>query len=356
MRSKVGVIVIVSFLTLLLCFYFGVPGDENSLHAVLSHGLMQARIQDTEDERAAARTVTPVRNATHDSNLLPQSVINGVRHFVFFLGHPRSGHSIVASLLDAHPHIVLAHEADVFTKVSSGKIPPKKSAIFNAIWQSTVQSTERGARARALQTKGYSLLVEGLYEGKYVDNIYVIGDKKAGTTTLMLYRDATVWSKVLNVLRSVSSVKVIHVIRNPYDNIATEILYAGHSKSELLDIKKNNKTIGVHPSSLLRFIKKFFTLYDAIENAKRTFDLDMIDVHSEEFIANPRATLLNLCSFLDVNCSDDYIDTCNKKVYKTESKTRYLVNWTDESLDKIQEQIKKYGNLHGRYDFNKFSG
>ena len=272
-----------------------------------------------------------------------------MRHFVFFLGHPRSGHSIVASLLDAHPHIVLAHEADIFTKISSGKIPPRKSAVFNAIWKSTVLSTRSGARAS--QAKGYSLLVEGLYEGKYVDHIYVIGDKKAGTTTLMLYHDTTEWSKVLNVLRSsVSSVKVIHVIRNPYDNIATDILYASHSKSELLDIKKNNRTAEVNSLALLKRANKYFTLHKTIESAKRTFDLDIMDVHNKDFIANPRAALLKLCSFLHVNCPDDYIDTCSEKVYTTESKTRYLVKWTDELLDKVQEQIRNCESLHG-YDF-----
>ena len=32
---------------------------------------------------------------------LPQAVIDGVKSFVFFLGHPHSGHSIVGSVLDS---------------------------------------------------------------------------------------------------------------------------------------------------------------------------------------------------------------------------------------------------------------
>ena len=327
------------------------PADANSLDAVIAHDLRQF----AEDQQATAAETEPKTMAlldatSNNSTLLPQNVINGVRHFTFFLGHPRSGHSIVASLLDAHPHIVLAHEADVFTKISSGKIPPRKSAIFNAIWKCTILSTQQGARVS--EEKGYSLLVEGLYEGKYVDHIDVIGDKKAGTTTLMLYHDTAEWSKVLRILRSsVSSVKVIHVIRNPYDNIATDILYASHSINKLLDIKKNNTAVEVKLSSLSKHINQYFILHDAIEAAKKMFDLDIIDVHIKDLIANQRSTLLKLCGFLHVVCPDDYIDTCSKKMYKTESKTRYLVKWSDESLDKVQENIEYYGNLHG-YDFN----
>ena len=34
-----------------------------------------------------------------------QEVINHIEKFVFFVGYPRSGHSIVGSLMDAYPHM-----------------------------------------------------------------------------------------------------------------------------------------------------------------------------------------------------------------------------------------------------------
>src|SRR5690606_30490598 len=33
--------------------------------------------------------------------------------FVLFVGYPRSGHSLVGALLDAHPEIAVSHELDV---------------------------------------------------------------------------------------------------------------------------------------------------------------------------------------------------------------------------------------------------
>ena len=43
---------------------------------------------------------------------LPQTVINGIKTLVFFVGHTHSGHSIVDSL-------VIRHEYDLFTKLVS---------------------------------------------------------------------------------------------------------------------------------------------------------------------------------------------------------------------------------------------
>ena len=35
---------------------------------------------------------------------------DGVKKYVLFIGHARSGHSIVGSLLDAHPEVIISHE------------------------------------------------------------------------------------------------------------------------------------------------------------------------------------------------------------------------------------------------------
>ena len=50
------------------------------------------------------------------SETLPKSVINHVNHFLFFVRYARSGHSIIASMLDAHPNVVIAHEYALFVK------------------------------------------------------------------------------------------------------------------------------------------------------------------------------------------------------------------------------------------------
>ena len=62
------------------------------------------------DERnAAARkksTVTPKRRSAS----LSQQDADGVEKFVFFVGYARSGSSIVGSMVDAHPNMIIANE------------------------------------------------------------------------------------------------------------------------------------------------------------------------------------------------------------------------------------------------------
>ena len=48
------------------------------------------------------------------SETLPtRSVINHVNCFLFFVGYARSGHSIIASMIDAHPNVVIVRVCTV---------------------------------------------------------------------------------------------------------------------------------------------------------------------------------------------------------------------------------------------------
>ena len=62
---------------------------------------------------------------------LPLSVVDGVMAFVFFIGIGRSGHSIVASILDSHPHMVVSNELNLFKMLNTTSCAAaNKSFIF----------------------------------------------------------------------------------------------------------------------------------------------------------------------------------------------------------------------------------
>ena len=44
----------------------------------------------------------------------------GVQAYVMFVGYPRSGHSLVGALLDAHPDAIVAHELDALKYLQAG--------------------------------------------------------------------------------------------------------------------------------------------------------------------------------------------------------------------------------------------
>ena len=334
----------------LLCLYLEVP---TPLRVIISSGRV-AVTREFEDKPPEPKKLVVKKN---DVDLVVKRrtlkpIINGIKTFVFFLGHARSGHSIVGSLLDGHPHIVIAHEFNIFTKLSKGFLAPTKPEIFSALWKNAKRSVISGKRAESTNKKGYTLLVDGLYQGTYVDHVDVIGDKKAASTTEMLVNQPGNWSNVLTTLSSfVDALKVIHMIRNPYDNIATTVLYTSSLRYDFKNAKGSNQTYQFDPDTIKQEIKRYFTYHQAIIDAKKTYNLNMVTIHGKDLISDPRGTLLKLCNHLGVNCSNNYLEICSNKIFKTESRTRRLIKWTDEQLRMIQENIEKYSILKD-YNFD----
>ena len=284
---------------------------------------------------------------------LPQSVIGGVKTLIFFLAFSHSGHSIVASLMDGHPHMVVSHEFDLFTQLTRKRPSPTKSEIFNALWNNTRRSVINGPRAENATRKGYTLFIDGLYQGKYVDYVDVIGDKKGQGTIEMLLWDPDEWLRVLNILKSLNTtLKMINVIRNPYDTIATSVLFMSKERSIGFGyIKQWNETHEVNSRIIMQEISHYFSLHKATLYAKEKYKLDTIEIHSKDLIIDPKGTLLKICNSLAVTCSNEYLEICNFKIFKSESRTRHLVKWTDTQLQMIQQNIDKYSNLKG-YSFD----
>ena len=283
---------------------------------------------------------------------LPSSIINHVKMFVFFLGHEHSGHSIVGSLMDSHPHMVISHEFDLFNRLSGGSLVPTKAEIFNALWMNSKETIiNDGVRTKSI--KGYTLLVDGLYQGKYMDHIDVIGDKKGYATATLLADQPQIWLASFNIIKSLElPMKVIHVIRNPYDNIATSALFMYKQKGESFgEMKRSKKTFKVKSNIIDYEIHMFFALFKQIVDAKKKYNLDIIEIHSHELISDPRGTLFKVCNSLEVTCSNNYLEICSKKIFKNISKTRHLIQWTDGQLNTIQWNIDKYNSLKD-YNFD----
>jgi hypothetical protein len=120
--------------------------------------------------------------------------------FLLFFADARSGHSLIGSLIDAHPHAVVSNEAnvleqyvqEVFPSIDAAADLPKK--VSAADWREhAVKLAPALVRERALarvvdnavwcgltgryQTD-YLYSVPGAYSGQWTCDINVIGDKK----------------------------------------------------------------------------------------------------------------------------------------------------------------------------------
>jgi hypothetical protein len=170
----------------------------------------------------------------------------------------------------------------------------------------------------------------------------VIGDKKGGGTTRAFQ---SLGRNLITDIKNVFDVPVqfLHVIRNPYDNIATMAI------REVLPREFISKGGFLNDTDLLAsHVKKYFSLIR--ENAILRRTLDVMDVHSADMIEHPKKTLLQICKFLKIECDDKYLQDCASIVFPSPSKTRHNVKWTPQLKDAVQYRISQYPFL-ARYNF-----
>jgi hypothetical protein len=74
-------------------------------------------------------------------------------------------------------------------------------------------------------------------------------------------------------------------------------------------------------------------------------------VYSEDMIDNPTRELKRLCKFLDVSCSEDYLKDCSSIVFKSPSKTRNSIIWSEEAKNIINKLLREVPLLK-RYSFD----
>ncbi|WP_263792014.1 sulfotransferase [Salinibacter sp.] len=241
---------------------------------------------------------------------------DGVDTYCMFVGYPRSGHSLIGALLDAHPHMVVAYELNALKYVQAGF---SESALYYLLLRRSKAFARRGARSA-----GYSYYVPGQHNGEYVPPLRVIGDKKGGASSEILGRSP----KALDILQNTVGppVKFIHVIRHPLDNIATISRKHGMTPKQATDY--------------------YFRLCRTVENVKRESRKEKwCDVHLEAFIKRNTANLKKLCLFLGEETPPSYLRECSEIVFDSPNKPRSLIDWPDRLYSRIEREMKRKNHL-----------
>ena len=137
---------------------------------------------------------------------------------ILFIGYSRSGHSLVAALLDAHPNIIVSHELHATKHLKAGSTFPD---VARAVQLNSYCFNHYGRGYT-----GYDYRVLGQHQGRCTE-LKVLGDKKANGTCRALLNDPD----LLRWLEQTIPVPVtfVHVIRNPWDNIASKANRTGLS-------------------------------------------------------------------------------------------------------------------------------
>lgn len=286
----------------------------------------------------------------HRTKSLSAQDARNVEKFVLFVGYPRSGHSIVGSMMDAHPNMVISHEYNLFRQwdKSPGK-HDQRTHLYSILLKNSVESAMNGWRSEKKAKKGYTLEVGTPWQGDFT-RLRVIGDKSGAVTSQEFEKDPQRFLEILEELKKVTRVpiRMIHVVRNPYDMISTRLLYADgekHSKLPATTERKhcNDYGISYHTNRTFQIVRNVHSLLE------RT-NLTVLDVHHADLIRNPRETISMICRFLNLPVPDDYLEACEKKAYSKPSKTRLLVSWPEKMVETVHELSRPYSFLW-RYSF-----
>lgn len=246
-----------------------------------------------------------------------RELLADVETFCFFIGYPRSGHSLVGQLLNAHPNMVISHELNVVRYLRPGF---SREQIYALILE-----RDRWFANRDREWTGYSYDVEGAWQGTWTD-LRVIGDKEGAATSNWLAQDPD----KLEVLRErvEDPLRALHVTRNPFDNITT-IARVG-------DITLADAT------------ERYFRFADTCAWVRdQLAEEEYLDVRHEALVRDTAGILETMASFLDVPAPDEWVAPCADLVYDEPNRRREEVDWPADAIAEVEDRLAAYPFLAG---------
>ena len=326
---------------------------KDQLSAVMGHNVSLDQSLVVTQERSPELRPAPKLQAKFTP--LNSSEINGLRLLVFFVGFARSGHSIVGSLLDSHPDVIIAHEYKILKGVWKGSGNTKGAVLYlvNELYRNSYSSAARGWRSEKRSTKSYTLDTSGGWQGR-VRRLKVVGDKAGENTVREHMHDTSRCPELVKMMNTTLgvTVKAIRVLRNTYDIITTKILYHTVTMNEIASARNSNsRTVKYkQPALLARQTERFFQLTSQVNKMITECNLPVQDVHLAGLIHRPRSVMKELCEAVQVECYSEYLDLCEQKVFKTLSKTRYVMEWSQSQIETVAQRIRAYPEF-SRYSY-----
>lgn len=234
-----------------------------------------------------------------------------VRVFCLFVGYPRSGHSIVGALINAHRDAVIAHEADAPALILRGA---SRDELFARLLARASWFHARRHRSN------YPYEVPGSWQGRF-RTLQVLGDKKGGAVS----RAAAAHPDFLERARALVGVplRLLHVVRNPYDNIAAIARWDAKSLPAAADYYFQ------HAAS-------------AFAIARARTPAELLTLRHEELIRDPRAVLRRLTAFLGLEIYPGYLDACAAVVFEQPTRSRFAARWTPDLLRQVAERAAAF--------------
>jgi len=255
-----------------------------------------------------------------------RDLFSDISSYCQFIGYPRSGHTLVYALLNAHPDVVLSNELGALRFLDLGF---SRAQLFSLILRADRRFAERGYRFQ-----GYEYQVPRQWQGRF-RRLRVIGDKDGGRDTTRLGKDPARLERLRG--RVAIPVRFIHVVRNPYDVITTIVR------------RRNERN---EPTTLEEVVERSGRALSTVERILRESAGDMmLTVRHEDLVREPKPVLRRLCAHLGVEAEEAYLEDCARIVFPSARKSRDAAEWTPRLVERVRaESIDRYEFLAG-YSF-----
>lgn len=174
----------------------------------------------------------------------------------------------------------------------------------------------------------------------------MINNQQGGLNARELAHHPNRVRKALALIQGILDVplKFFHVIRNPWDNIATMISHAIQCPPHC----PNND-----PEATAReTVNLYFDSMDAIiayQSFNASDNIQWLQLYMEDMITQPAAEMNKICDFLGLPCSQRYISACQEVIMSKQSKSRHKVNWTPELIAMVDQRWSNHQKLLQRY-------
>lgn len=276
------------------------------------------------------------------------SDFGAVHTLVQFAGFPRSGHSVVGSLIDAHPDAVVAHELDLMGLLDAGL----GRTDFFALICANSAAFERHGRS----WNGFSYHVPG-GAGGTSRRPRVLGDKKADWAVRRTRKDPRLLERLGALLGEVRAAWVL-VVRNPFDNVATMSLRKGRAYDRIRIAagtpqefrRKLERARGdrVPDAVLPEMVDDYAGLCDGVAALRgRVPPEDWLVLRHEDLVEDPAPTLDRLFAFLGLEASAAFLSSAAAAVSPTAHRSRHEVRWPGDTRDRVERLTVEHRFLTG---------
>ncbi len=234
-----------------------------------------------------------------------------VRRVCLFLATARSGHSILAHLLTAHPRVLISDELDAVGLLQEGYSREQLFALIR-FQDSRYQRRDR-------RKSGYSYKIEGTWQNEREKHPQVIGDAKGARSVEAL---GAARGEPVEALRRTLGLplRVIVHLRNPFDVLSTKRRRDGRD--------------------LARLVRSFARNHEKLVRAWERLGVEekLLQRH-EDLSADPAGHFVRMFRFLGVEPLPAVVAACAKKIWRKPHRSRRQVSWPKAQIARLEAML-----------------